>query len=81
MKQFYILILLISSIFLNAQATGVVTGLNGPAGLQLNGNDLYIAEANGNKISNNENINIQNLSKGLYLLKVESGNTRKFIKK
>lgn len=50
MKQFYILILLISSGFLNAQVTDVVTGLNTPVGLVLNGNDLYIAEIGGNRI-------------------------------
>lgn len=34
-----------------AQATNVVTGLNSPYALAFNGNDLYIAEYYGNKIS------------------------------
>jgi hypothetical protein len=53
MKQIYILatFLFIGITNLNAQATDVVTGLNGPFALVLNGNDLYIAKFNGNKIS------------------------------
>ena len=53
MKQIYVLttILFIGITNLNAQATDVVTGLNKPYALVLNGNDLYISEFNGNKIS------------------------------
>ena len=53
MKQIYILAIFILSINkINAQLNDVVTtGLNTPNGIIFNGNDLYIAEYNGNKIS------------------------------
>ena len=53
MKQIYVLttILLLTCINIIAQTTDVVTGLSFPQGIVLNGNDLYIAENNGNKIS------------------------------
>lgn len=43
--------------------------------------DFKGAELFNGKISNNENINIRNLSKGLYFLKLANGNIIKFIKK
>ena len=51
MKQIYYLttILFLTFISLKAQSD-VVTGLNRPGGLVLNGNDLYIAEYSGGKI-------------------------------
>ena len=53
MKQIYILAIFILSINkINAQLNDVVTtGLNTPNGIIFNGNDLYIAEYKGNKIS------------------------------
>jgi hypothetical protein len=52
MKKIYIIttVLFLSSINLIAQ-TNIVTGLNTPFGIALHGDDLYIAESNGNKIS------------------------------
>jgi hypothetical protein len=55
MKQIYILITSFLTLFYSnssfTQVTEVVTGLNRPIKLALNGNDLYIAESDGNKIS------------------------------
>ena len=54
MKQIYSLItilLLTSNSFYAQTATDVVTGLSGPFGLAFDGNDLYVSEFNGNKIS------------------------------
>ena len=56
MKQIYILSAFFLLYFLPinysfAQATDVVTRLNGPFNLIFNGNDLYISEFDGNKIS------------------------------
>lgn len=44
--------------------------------------EYYIigSEISRGTISNNEKVNIQNLTNGLYFLKFESGNTIKFIK-
>ena len=52
MKQIYILttVLFLNCISLIAQ-TDIITGLDFPNGLEINGNDLYIAEYDGNKIS------------------------------
>ncbi len=38
-------------ISINALTTDVVTGLNYPLGLAIDGNDIYIAEQSGNKVS------------------------------
>ena len=53
MKPFFtLIIILFSSCYtLSAQTTNVVSGLNTPAELLINGNDLYVAEAFDNKIS------------------------------
>ena len=53
MKQIYILITILFLIFGNlyAQTDTVTEDVFGPTSLVLNGNDLYIAEAQGNKIS------------------------------
>lgn len=138
MKQIYILatILFFVCIKINAQTTDVVTGVNVPQGIVLNGNELYIAEKDGNKVSKidittlsiednilkpriqlypnpandyfqlsnltaaegytiynmlgakikssnisiNEKIDIQNLTNGIYFLKLDNGNALKFIK-
>ena len=53
MKLIYMLttVLFLNCISLTAQTTtDVVTGLNNPAGIVLNGNDLYIAEFDRGKI-------------------------------
>ncbi len=53
MKQIYILttIFLIGITNLKAQTIDVVTGLDNPLTLTLNGNDLYITESGSGKIS------------------------------
>jgi hypothetical protein len=55
MKKIFLSITLFLTLFYSnssfTQVTDVVTGLNNPTRLALNGNDLYIAEYNGNKIS------------------------------
>ncbi|MCD9583867.1 hypothetical protein [Tenacibaculum maritimum] len=54
MKQIYFLFLAIIFILnenLIIAQTSVITGLNSPRALVLNGKDLYIAESGGNKIS------------------------------
>lgn len=40
-----------TTIDLFSQTTDVLSGLSGPLGLVLNGNDLYVAEVDGNKVS------------------------------
>ena len=60
---------MLSNINLIAQREVIVTGLNKPTGLIFNGNDLYIAESKGNKISKinitDTNISIKNVITGL----------------
>jgi DNA-binding beta-propeller fold protein YncE len=69
MKTILGIILMLSNINLIAQREVIVTGLNKPTGLIFNGNDLYIAESKGNKISKinitDTNISIKNVITGL----------------
>ncbi len=53
MKQTYLLatLLLLACIKINAQIIDVVTGLEGPTQIIVNGTDLYIPEFSGGKIS------------------------------
>jgi len=53
MKQTYLLatLLLLACIKINAQIIDVVTGLEGPTQIIVNGTDLYIPEYSGGKIS------------------------------
>ena len=71
MKQLYIIIFTFFLALINIKAqtvTTVATGLSGPVGIALDGNDLYIAEFNGNKISKNQTPN----PKLLFVYKLES---------
>ena len=52
MKQIYLLTTILFLNYINSTAqTDIITGLSFPAGLAINGNELYIAEYNGDKIS------------------------------